>query len=537
MRPSSIAAFARVLRSGRLRRLLSSFFFFSLAEWGTWVAVLVWAHDAGGAGFVGIVAAIQLVFAAVAAPLISSVGDRMARGRALSLSYAAIGLSLVGTGAVLMADMPNLLILAASSVATALISVGRPIHASLVPDLSSEPADAVAANVVSSMVEGAGTFLGPAFAGLLLFASGPGVVFVVFGAGVIVGASIAAGMGHVPRAGMLTEKSERGVVAAFQVLRRTPSQRFVLLLGGTSQLVAGAIDVLSVVLAIEVLGIGESGAGFAMSLLGIGGFAGAMLAVSMVGRRLAPVLIGGAIVRGVGLMILGVKPAWLFLFIATGAGFSLIEVGVRTLLQRLTAPDVMSRVFGVLESVSLLGLAGGSLLASGLITAFGVQAGFAVFGALVPMVVIVGYRLLVAADRDADIPADVLGALGDSEMFGLLPPATRELLARRSRIQQFENGDILIREGELSTNVLLLTHGAVEVTKEDRHLAHLGAGDIVGEIAALHRVPRTATVTAEGPVTAIGVPGDAFVAAVQGETEAWSLTSGLSGRRLAQQQG
>ena len=537
MKSSPVAAFQRVFRSGHLRRLLASFFFFSLAEWGTWVAVLVWAHDAGGAGFVGVVAAVQLLFAAVTAPLISSIGDRMPRGRALALSYAAIGLSLVGTGAVLIGDMPDLVILGASSVATALISVGRPIHASLIPDLSSEPADAVAANVVSSMLEGAGTFLGPAFAGLVLFVGGPGVVFVVLGAGVGVGAAIAVGMGHVARAGMLAEESASGVAAAFHVLRRTPSQRFVLLLGGTSQLVAGAVDVLTVVLAIEVLGIGESGAGLAMSLVGVGGFVGATLAASMVGRRLAPVLVAGAVLRGTALMLLGVEPAWMFLFVVVGVGLSLIEVGVRTLLQRLAAPDVMSRVFGVLEGVNLLGLAVGSLLASGLVAAFGARAAFGVVGGLVPLVVIVGYRLLVTADREADLPEDVLRAIGNSDMFGLLPPATRELLARRSRIHQFADGEVLIREGESSMNVLLLTHGSVQVTKDDRHLADLGAGDIVGEIAALHRVPRTATVTADGPVTAIGVPGDAFVAAVQGETEAWSLTSGLSGRRLAQQQG
>lgn len=537
MKPSSPAAFRRVLRSGRLRRLLGSFFFFSLAEWGTWVAVLVWAHDAGGAGFVGVVAAVQLLFAAVAAPVISSIGDRMSRGRALAITYAAIGVSLIGTGVVLIGDMADLVILAASSIATALISVGRPIHASLIPDLSSEPADAVAANVVSSMVEGGGTFLGPGFAGLVLLVSGPGVVFAVLGAGVVVGSVIALGMGHVARAGMLAEETAPGVTAAFRLLRRTPTQRFVLLLGGTSQLVAGAVDVLSVVLAIEILGIGESGAGLAMSLVGIGGFAGAMLAASMVGRRLAPVLVGGALLRGAALMLLGLQPAWIFLFIVVGAGLSVIEVGVRTLLQRLAAPDVMSRVFGVLEGVCLLGLAAGSLLASALIAAFGVQTAFGVVGGPVPLVVILGYRLLITADRQAELPEDVLEALGNSEMFGLLNPATRELLARRSRIQQFSDGEVLIREGDLSTNVLLLTHGGVEVTKEGRHLAHIGSGDIVGEIAALHRVPRTATVTAAGPVTAIGVPGDAFLAAVQGETEAWSLSSGVSGRRLAQQQG
>lgn len=534
---ASIAAFRRVLGNRRLRRLLGSFFLFGLAEWGTWVTILVWAYEARGPGFVGVVAAVQLVFAAVAAPGFSMLGDRMPRSRALALTYVGMAASLAATGAALLFEAHVIASLLVASIATATFSVGRPIHASLIPDLSDEPADAVAANVVSSMIEGAGTFLGPAFAGVVLAVSSPGLVFLATGAGAGIGALMLSSMGDVNRAGGLGARTGDGLRVVFRSLRAVPSHRFLIVVGGVSQLVAGALDVLAVVLALEVLGLDESGAGFTVSLLGLGGLVGGLLAVSMVGRRVGPALLAGGLLRGGALMVLGVEPSWLVLLFVSGSGFSLVDVGVRTLLQRLVPPDAMSRVFGVLESVSLIGLASGSLLASGFVAVFGAPLALVIFGSLIPFTLIVGYRLLVAADREADVPRDVIDAFETVPLFALLTPPTLEMLARRSRIAEFRSGDVLIAEGDSSRFVLLVIEGKVEVTKDGRVLASLGPTDIVGEIAALHDSPRTASVIATQAVTAISVPGDAFVSAVRGEADAWSMSASVAGHRLAEQEG
>ena len=534
---ASVAAFRRVLRNRRLRRLLGSFFLFGVAEFGTWVAILVWAYQVRGPGFVGVVAAVQLIFAAVAAPVLSSFGDRMPRSKALSLSYLAMAGAMIATGVVLLLNTYFLLSLMVASIAAATFSVGRPIHASLIPDLADEPADAVAANVVSSTLEGAATFAGPAAAGVILMWQGPGWVFIALAAGAAIGSFMVAGMGRVARAGALGEPSGSGVVVAFLTLASSPTQRFVVLLGVVSAVVAGAMDILTVVLALDVLGMGEAGAGYMVALLGLGGLGGGVLAAFMVGRRLAPILIGGAVLRGGALIMLGLEPAWLFLLLIYGAGFSIVDVGVRTMLQRLAAPDVMSRMFGVLESLSLVGLAAGSLLASGLVAAFGAPIALEFFGGLIPLTVIVGYGLLMKADRQAHVPTEVIAALESVPLFSLLSPPALEVLARRSRISQFEAGEVVMTEGDLTNFVLLVVDGDLDVTKGDRHLATLGVADIVGEIAAMASVPRTATVTARTPVTAISVPGEAFVAAVLGETEAWSMTTSVAGQRLQQQVG
>ena len=507
-----------------------------LAEWGTWVAVLVWAHETRGATFVGVVAAIQLVISAAIAPYISSFGDRMTRSTALAFTFLGMGVSLTATGLAFGSSGGVVLPLALASLAAATFSVVRPVCASMIPDLSDEPADAVAANVVSSTLGAGGVFLGPALAGLMLAVGDSSLVFFAFGLVAAAAGLLISRVGAVPRAGGTAVEVAEGFRAALAMLRRLPAQRYILLLSGTSQLVAGALDVLTVVLAIEVLGLGESGAGFVVSVLGVGGLVGGVLAMSVVGRRMGPVLLVGALVRGLALLALGIQPGWwLLLLFGAGAGLSLIDIGVRTTLQRLVAPDAMSRVFGVLEGVSLFALAGGSLLASGVIAAFGVSTGFVVFGALIPLVVFVGFGMLARADREADIPSDVIDAFRSVELFSLLGPPALEMLARRSRIVRYPPGTMVITEGATDRFVLLIISGTVDVSKGDRHLATLGAGDIVGEIAALRETRRTATVTAESAVTAISVPGEAFVQAVRGETEAWALSGAVAGHRLEQQ--
>lgn len=501
------------------------------------MAVLVWAHEARGATFVGVVAAIQLIVSAVIAPFVAGLGDRTIRSTALAVSFLGMGLTLAGTGLAFGAGVGVVLPIAAASLAASTFSVVRPICASLIPDLSDEPADAVAANVVSSSLEAAGTFVGPAVAGTILVVSDPSVVFFVFGIVAVVAGLFVSRLGRIARAGGTVEVVADGLRAAIAMLRRMPVQRYVLLVSGTSQLVAGAMDVLTVVLAIEVLGLGESGAGFVVSVVGLGGLAGGALAVSVVGRRLGPILFAGAVVRGAALIVLGIEPGWwLVLLFGSGTGLALIDIAVRTMLQRLVAPDAMSRVFGVLEGVSLVGLAAGSLLASGLIAAVGTSTSFVVFGALVPFVLVIGFRLLARADREADVPSDVLAAFERVPLFSMLAPPTLEMLARRSRIVRCEPGTRVILEGDSTTFVLLIVAGTVEVTKGGRHLATLGEGEIVGEIAVMHAVTRTATVTAVEPLTAINVPGDAFSQAVRGEADAWSMTFSVTGQRLAQQQ-
>ncbi len=57
-------------------------------------------------------------------------------------------------------------------------------------------------------------------------------------------------------------------------------------------------------------------------------------------------------------------------------------------------------------------------------------------------------------------------------------------------------GEILVREDQIGKELFLMISGTAEVTQKGRLVNTLGPGDFFGELAALNRGPRNATVTA-----------------------------------------
>jgi CRP-like cAMP-binding protein len=74
----------------------------------------------------------------------------------------------------------------------------------------------------------------------------------------------------------------------------------------------------------------------------------------------------------------------------------------------------------------------------------------------------------------------------------------------------FKDGDILCEEGKLGREAFVIVSGEVEVSRGAAHLATLGGGSVVGELALLGHGPRTATVTAAGAVEALVMSAQEF---------------------------
>ncbi|MDM0111458.1 cyclic nucleotide-binding domain-containing protein [Variovorax sp. J22R133] len=83
-------------------------------------------------------------------------------------------------------------------------------------------------------------------------------------------------------------------------------------------------------------------------------------------------------------------------------------------------------------------------------------------------------------------------------------------LAASAHWVEHADGADLVREGDLSKELLILEHGHARVIKHGAHgdehvLSRVGPGDSIGEMALFDVVPRSATVRAEGPVRCLAL--------------------------------
>ena len=525
---------ARILRNRDLRRLFAAFLAFNAAEYATWVAVLLYAYETTGPGSVGLVAVVMLVPASLVAPAAASLGDRYPRERVLTAGYLGYGVGLAMTAAVMVAGLPALVVYPVAALGGAALVVARPTQSALLPGLCQTPDELTSANGAAGIVEGTGIILGPLVAAAILTQAGPAAVVAVFALTVLGGAALASRLRAHPAPDLLplvepgapsSGAPADGMIPGMRVVLTDPDARLVVGLMSARMLMIGAADVLFVLMAIELLGMGEPGVGLLNAALGAGMIAGGATAFVLVGRgRLASVAAAGACLWGLTLGLSG----WLasplaagVLIIAGGAGLAIVDVAGRTILQRSVRDGVLAGVFGIQEGLAMAALAVGSLLVPALTAVLGLTGAILVTAALLPLMVGLAWSHLVALDARTPVPAQALGLLRRVALFEPLPAPSLEAIARRVTWLSVDPGTVLIREGDVGDQFYVLASGAVAVHRQGRHLRDLTQpGDGFGEIALLRNVPRTATVTASVDSVLVALDRRAFLAAVTGNPNA-----------------
>lgn len=527
------AVLRRVLANRDLRRVLPAYLAFSAAEFGTWVAILLYAYEATGPASVGLVALLQLLPAAVVAPAASTLGDRFPRQRVLAFGYAAQGIAMLATAAAMLAGLPVLIVYLAAAVAATSIVVTRPTQSALLPSLARTPDELTAANGTAGVMEGLGVLLGPLTAAAVLAVSTPATVFLL--AGVALAISTAATIGLRPSDGGLrqvgtggmTEAADTGFRAGLRTVAADADARLIVGMLTAGMLMIGAADVLMVLLALDLLEIGESGAGVLSAALGAGTIAAGALTFALVGRsRLAAVAAVGAVVWGTALAAVGLTAtAWLapILLVLGGAGLAIVDIAGRTMLQRSVRDEVLARVFGLQEGLAMFGLAVGSVLVPLLVALAGLVGAVLVVAAVLPAAAILAWGRLARLDRRTVVPIRAIALLRRGALFRPLPAPQLEAVARRTAWLTIPAGTIVIREGEAGDRFYVLAAGAVRVERAGRHLRDITTvGDGFGEIALLRGVPRTATVTTIGETVLLTIDRAPFLAAVTGHPDAFA---------------
>ncbi len=502
------------------RRLLLAFVLFRTTEMSAWLVTLVWAFDRGGATGSGVIAVGQMVPAALFATFGAAWLERLPRARALPRSYLLQAATKLVLAAVLIVGAPFWVVVAATALSAAMVTLTRPIHHALIPEVSRTPQELTAANAASTAAEGIGDLAGPTLAGLALLVVAPGGVILGLGILIAGAAGLVRNVEVVqvrnPPSGSTMARTLTGARALID--HRAPAA-LVLLVGGQF-VVLGILSVFGVVFALEVLGSGPDGPGYLASGLGLGALVGVILAVSLVGRRhLGVALAASLTVLSVPIGLVAAAPTLgiaVLLFVVAGVGRAGVDVAVRTLLQRSAPPRVLGRILGIQESLQTAGLALGTALAPAFVFLAGPRGAFIVAAALLPAT-----GLAVAAPirrLDQTAPPDAsIDLLLSVPMFAALPAPQIEQLARALEPPHHLRAEHpLLTQGADGEHCYIITAGRVRIEHDGQAIAHLGEGDLVGEIALLRDVPRTATATAVDDVEVVALARQPFLMAVTG---------------------
>ncbi|MEP7040940.1 MAG: MFS transporter [Chloroflexota bacterium] len=532
-------ALRRVLVNPDIRRALVAWMLGYAADWSWLVALWVYAYQTSGVVAVGVLGLARTLPAALLSPALSTITDRLPRHRVLLAIHTGRA-ALVGIAALaIVGGLPPLVVYAIAPLDGLLAVLHRPTHMPLMPALARSPEELVATNVASSTFEGIGTLVGPALGGLLVAYASAGWGFTV-PALIFATAALSVSGITAPQA-LRREVVHVGLMDTFfgglSALVHHPRAGLVVGLFWAQIIVRGLLNVLLVVAAVELLGLGEQGVGYLNSAMGAGGFIGVLATVSLVSRRkMALPFAIGLVLWGTPILLMGVVPiapaALLFLAIL-GLGNAVLDIAGFTIMQRNVPNAVRGRVFGVFESGVMLGTGIGSALAPLLLAVFGIRGALIATGLILPTLAVLTWRWIAQSDADAVIPERELELLRGVPILAPLPMTILEQVAGDLVHVSFADGDAIIREGDMGDRFYILASGRTSVTSHGESRPTLGPGDSFGEIALVRNVPRTASVVAIGSVEALALDRDAFGLAVSGDLRSQRVAEDVADHRLA----
>ena len=520
-----------------LVRILAAYTLFTLIEYSVWLGVLVYAYSRGGATVAGLVAIAQLIPAAVAAPFMAAIADRRSPVFLLAGGYLAQAVLLAAATVAVAAGAP-VVVYAVAVIAGVAVAGTRPAQATLIPSVAATPDQLTAANVLVGWVEAAGFAAAGLLAGALIALGGVATVFAVC-AGLGLGAAMLVARLQAVTFAPPSERTTTALAGLAESLRLTASRpRLRLMLGllTAQAAVAGALDLLIVILAVSVLGLSHAWVGYLNFVYGVGAVLAATLSVVLIGRRLGVPILSAALLLSIAIAALAFDVGLaitMALLVVAGASHTLLDVSNRILLQRSVPAQLIGQVFGILEGLQEAGWALGALLVPLLVYLGGSRLALLGVAAVLPLAAAVGGRGLFNLDAEAPVPVVEIALLRSLPLFAELPGPAIEALAASLTPEELPASGVLIRQGDPGDAYYAIAAGELDVQQDGRFLRQCGRGEGIGEIALLHSIPRTATVIAHSAATVYQLNREPFLSAVLGHAPTHQQASRIVGARLA----
>ncbi|KGN29772.1 hypothetical protein N802_11355 [Knoellia sinensis KCTC 19936] len=509
-----------VLGNPHLTRLEGGWAAVALVKWVLAILVALYAYRLGGATAVGLAAVARMVPAAVAAPWLSVYVDHHSRSRILVVSLAVRLVIALGLWAAVSWDASLAMVLVLAALYGIADCLQKPTQAALLGIHAHDPTELAAANALWSILDNAAFLVGSLLVGALVALVGLPAGFVMCAVVLAVGLAIVAGLPTDDAPPPLPDVSPHDELwAGITAIRKSRPLRLLTGVLAADMFIQAVVDVLVVVIAISLLGAGEAWAGWLSAAWGVGGVLGGATAATLLARRHITLgLVLGLLLGGLPLAAVALWPeqaSAAALFVLIGVGFGMVEVALLNLTQRLVPVDVLARVYGAQETVTIAAMAAGSLVASGLVVWLGEEGALVATGLMLPLTALVVLARRRVLDGGIRVSDDDFHLLRRIEPFATLPVATIETLAVRSSHVTVPAGDHVIQKGEPGDEFFVIESGEVEVSVNGVVRRREGPGDYFGEIALLRGTARTATVKALIPLHLLVLSRAEFLAAVE----------------------
>jgi MFS family permease len=515
-------AFRETFSDASLRRAQVSFGVICAAEWAFMVALSVVAFADGGAAAVALVTTLVLIPAALVAPLATTLADRFDRDRILIATGLVCAVTSAAVAAAVALDAGALWTYGPAVLMVSAFTVVRPAHTALLPSLCQTPRQLTGAAVVRGMMDSIATLAGPALAAAGLALAGSQAVFFVVA---VASAGSALLMARVVyerplRAAVASPQLRRDAIEGFSALVHHRDAACIIGIALAQTFTRGCLGVLTVIMAIDLLGSGEAGVGVLTSAIGVGAIIGSLGAGMLAGSRALARWEGiGTALWGLPLLACAIFPqplAVLLFLAAVGVGNALVDVGLFTLPTRLVPEELVGRVFGVFESLVALSVALGSLTAPLLVASFGIRGALFAAGLAAPLCVLLVWSRLCRIDGEMVGREGEIALLRGVPMLRVLPLPAIESLATATEPSVVAQDTAVFEQGAPGDRFYVIAGGEAEVLCDGERVCVLGSGESFGEIALLGECPRTATVRALSELRLQAIGSDDFLRAITG---------------------
>lgn len=524
----AFAASRMLARNGQLRMLMAAWAAFYVGAFAHMVLVIAFTFSVGGAAAVGAATVLVTLPAGLVGPLTAPLAASAHPQLHLAFGNGIRALTMAATIIAVLSGAPIGVVLVIVAVDSVLSGAVRPLHGAMVVRLSSTAAEAAAGNAMTSSLVSASALVGPALAGVALELWGFGWAFTLPAILFATGAAAAA-LIRVPSADDSRPRTSGPSTGAARSVLRLLGTGFrgifasrpaaaATVLFSVNVIVLGVWFAGSASVAKEQLHLGNDGVTTIMTFYGAGGLLGALAMLSFAARRgLASVLGGSLLGLAAVIASLGmISSPVVGLALAAGLGVAgaVTYAIAPTLVQRGVARESMVPAVATLQSLYSLGMASGALVAPFLIDPLGLPATLGLVGGVAGLISLLAWPRLRGADELSAEDAAKLAVIRAVPMLEPLPALALEQLARAATRLTLPAGCEVFRQGDPGDRFYMIAAGVAEVAVDGHRVATLGPGGSFGEIALLHDVPRSSTVTAREELDLVAVERAEFLSAL-----------------------